>query len=228
MTKTNRVFSVVGEASPRFLRLSIAVAVMMAGIALFLASPAQAQVIRGCVQKDSLQVRIIGPTDVCRSTETLVTWNQEGVKGDKGDKGEKGDPGEPGAKGDTGSPGAPGLSGWELVTVTHSLPRKVNCDPCLLEWVQLTAYCPTGKTVLSGSHNYYIGPLPAHEAAAEDHDGVGETFGASGVWTLNVGDSARPLEDGSGWRVYSEVKSSDNDTDPYYHLRVTAICAFVQ
>src|SRR5580765_45848 len=145
---------------PRVVNVA-AVALMSAAITLLFGSSAQAQVIRACVQKDSLQVRIIGPSEVCRQTEFLVTWNQQGVKGDKGvpgDKGDPGDKGEPGDKGDTGSPGVPGLSGYEIVTATHTLPRyNEQCGvpgfSCVFEWLQLTASCPTGKKVLSGSHN---------------------------------------------------------------------------
>jgi len=37
--------------------------------------------IRACVQKSSQQVRIIGPADSCRQTESLVVWNIQGLKG---------------------------------------------------------------------------------------------------------------------------------------------------
>jgi hypothetical protein len=210
-------------------RRSAAVVFITVAMGLLFASQAHAQVIRACVQRSSLQVRIVGPTEACRSTETLVTWNQQGLKGDKGDQGDKGDKGDQGDKGDTGSSGTPGLSGYELATVTHSLPRLVSCPTgtlCLFEWVQLTAYCSPGKTVLSGSNNYFLAPLPLHQAPFEAHDGVGNVFGSSGVWQVG-NDASRPLDDGSGWRVYSSVKSPEQDDQPFFHLRVTAVCAFV-
>ena len=55
-------------------RVNVPVLLMTGAIALIFGSPAHAQVIRGCVQQSSLQVRIIGPAEVCRQTETLVTW----------------------------------------------------------------------------------------------------------------------------------------------------------
>jgi len=36
-------------------------------------------VIHGCVQQGSLQVRIVGPDDVCRDPETAVHWSIVGL-----------------------------------------------------------------------------------------------------------------------------------------------------
>jgi hypothetical protein len=60
--------------------------------------------IHGCVDAAG-NIKIVAAGATCKSNETAVDWNVQGVKGDKGDKG---DPGLPGAKGDPGAIGPPG------------------------------------------------------------------------------------------------------------------------
>ena len=77
-------------------------------------SDASAQVIRACVQKSSGQVRIIGATEVCRSTETPVDWSvggSGGATGPTGPTGPQGPAGPAGAQGATGPQGLPGADG---------------------------------------------------------------------------------------------------------------------
>lgn len=70
-------------------------------------TPVAADTVRGC-RNPAGQIRLIGATESCRSQETLVTWNTEGVAGPQGPQGPQGVPGEKGDKGDPGAPGAPG------------------------------------------------------------------------------------------------------------------------
>jgi hypothetical protein len=72
---------------------------------------AQEREIRACVQKSSAQVRFIGATENCRSTETLVTWNASGVKGDPGAPGPQGAIGPQGPAGAQGAIGPQGPAG---------------------------------------------------------------------------------------------------------------------
>ena len=87
----------------RVWNFSLAGAVAVVGIVVGTASPAEAQgVIRACVQKSSLQVRIIPEGENCRSTEFLVQWNSQGQQGPQGIQGPQG---LQGPKGDQGDPG---------------------------------------------------------------------------------------------------------------------------
>jgi len=51
------------------------------------------------------------PQSPCQSTQTQISWNQEGPKGDKGDTGDKGDKGDPGRDGPQGIQGPAGPTG---------------------------------------------------------------------------------------------------------------------
>jgi len=61
--------------------------------------------IRACVANGSGQLRIIGPLDECGNKESLLTWNQQGVKGDPGPVGPQGPVGPEGPAGPVGPPG---------------------------------------------------------------------------------------------------------------------------
>ena len=77
--------------------VSLAAAALLATAAPTLAQ--QSNLIRACVHKSSLQVRIISLGQVCSANESLTTWNVAGLQGPKGDigpvgpQGPKGDPG---------------------------------------------------------------------------------------------------------------------------------------
>jgi hypothetical protein len=72
---------------------------------------ASAQVIRACVQKSSGQVRIIGPTEVCRPTEMVAEWNLSGSAGPQGPTGPAGPAGPAGPTGPIGPTGPTGADG---------------------------------------------------------------------------------------------------------------------
>ncbi|HEX2911933.1 MAG TPA: hypothetical protein VH186_14085 [Chloroflexia bacterium] len=90
-------------------------------------NPIQNGVIYSCFNADNgKDLRLINPTNNCKRNEQLLTWNQQGPKGDtgpagpqgpKGDTGAqglqglKGDTGAQGPKGDTGAQGPQGLKG---------------------------------------------------------------------------------------------------------------------
>ena len=81
----------------RAFRASVLAFVVAAGLVL-LGSQAQAEegLIHACIQKSSLQVRIVPAPTECKNSEFLVSWNAAGVAGPQGDKGDKGDKGDPG------------------------------------------------------------------------------------------------------------------------------------
>ncbi|HEU0106250.1 MAG TPA: hypothetical protein VFT38_08775 [Vicinamibacteria bacterium] len=86
------------------------------GVALLAPRPADADggdptVIHACVQKSSQQVRIVGPNDACRSTETAVHWSIVGPTGPAGVPGAAGPTGPQGVVGPTGPQGLVGPTG---------------------------------------------------------------------------------------------------------------------
>jgi hypothetical protein len=111
------------------------------------AIPGIGGVISSCYAKDGGYVRVIDAARAdCKGSETLLTWNQQGVqglKGDKGDKGETGDQGIQGEPGEQGLPGAAGVSGYEIAQQTFTFPQGVDN-------LSVEVPCPTGKKALGG------------------------------------------------------------------------------
>ncbi len=68
-------------------------------------------VIHACVQKKSGEVRIVGPSDVCRRDEAAMEWNTMGPQGPAGTAGPMGPAGPAGAVGTMGPTGAIGPQG---------------------------------------------------------------------------------------------------------------------
>jgi len=114
-----RIKSAVLASSPKALVVSLMVAALLVAAAGFVA--AQDTVINGCYDKKTGVLRYIH-SGSCRPTETAISWNQQGLKGDTGPQGPqgaqgpqglKGDTGAPGPKGDTGAPGPKGDTGQQ-------------------------------------------------------------------------------------------------------------------
>lgn len=107
--------------------------------------------IDGCYAADG-QLRVVGDGEQCRSSETALTWNQEGEKGDTGPigpqgptgatgpKGDKGDPGATGPKGDKGDPGVSGRT-----RITKNFPAIPAGDR-----VTVSIACPEGMVPTGG------------------------------------------------------------------------------
>jgi hypothetical protein len=128
---------------------------------------AQSPQIRACVQQTSLQIRIPGPTESCKSSEVPLVWNIQGPKGDKGDKGDQGAAGSqgvPGAPGDPGVQGVQGVAGADGAAGPQGAPgpqgdpgpagpKGDNGDPgvsvSLQPLGQGDANCPTGGVAVT-------------------------------------------------------------------------------
>lgn len=67
--------------------------------------------IHACVQKSAGRVRIVGPNEECRSSETSVHWAITGPQGPVGPQGPQGLPGPIGQPGPAGPPGPQGPAG---------------------------------------------------------------------------------------------------------------------
>jgi len=111
-----------------------------------------------CVKKSGL-IYVIGEdfkrTD-CKKSDSLLSWNSEGVQGPKGDKGDQGDIGPigpQGPKGDKGDVGDPGQPSWNENRIT-SLETRLSALESLLASPQ------TCTTVLCENFNSYSnGPV---------------------------------------------------------------------
>jgi hypothetical protein len=70
-----------------------------------------AQVIYGCQQKNSGQLRIVSDAGACRPSETPVSWNSTGVQSTEGSTGPEGPAGPAGPEGPAGPAGPEGPAG---------------------------------------------------------------------------------------------------------------------
>lgn len=126
--------------STKFWLAGAVVAVGLAGTA-YATIPGGDGVIHACYAKSGGTLRVIDASVTsCKSGETALNWNQQGVPGPKGDPGE---PGPPGPQGEQGEPGAPGgLSGYEIVT--HRTEATAD------DFKSALAFCPEGKRAVGG------------------------------------------------------------------------------
>src|SRR5689334_18369010 len=75
--------------APRVIGLGVRVCTLVFGAALCAPMTAAADTIRICVNPAG-QPHVIGPSDSCRSQETLVTLNPQGLQGPPGPQGPQG------------------------------------------------------------------------------------------------------------------------------------------
>jgi hypothetical protein len=103
--------------------------------------PDRQGVVHGCFAKSGGTLRVIDASVTnCKSGETALSWNQQGVPGPKGDAGEPGPPGPQGAQGEPGAPG--GLAGY-VRFFTQSDENSVFTKTQV-------ANCPSGKVPVGG------------------------------------------------------------------------------
>lgn len=115
---------------------------VVVGLILATAGAVTAQstgVITGCVQNKTGLLKVITSGTCNPQTETVLTWNAQGVPGPQGEQGPQGPQGEQGPQ---GPQGPAGVSGYTLVTKARELP------PRTLDFED--ARCPSGKKVLGG------------------------------------------------------------------------------
>jgi hypothetical protein len=194
----------------------------LAGGVAWATIPDSAGVIHSCYSQSTGTWRPIDyPTVKCKSGETLLAFNQRGVKGDtgpqgpKGDTGDKGDqgiqgvqgiqglpggdgapgpagdPGPQGPPGPTGPAGPAGISGYQLVSLSA---RPLSSS----EGFDVSVNCPSGKHVLGGG---YVGRNVAVVA------------------------TSGPLFGGTGWEVAGQADLFASITVSY--IQPWAICADV-
>jgi hypothetical protein len=199
--------------SPATLLALVAALVAVGGVA-YASIPGPDGVIKACYNKPGLlglgkgELRVIDSQANCAGTETPITWNQAGPKGDPGPAGPQGDtgpagpegpqgePGPAGQQGEQGVPGPPGsIGGYQIVKHTEGTP---STPLPLVAFVE----CPDGTKVLGG------GAAIAGSASEE-----------------SVLSSSRPLDDGDGWGASTELL--EPGTLVTGTVTVWAICADV-
>lgn len=99
----------------RVVSLAIFVGLVIASGVAYASIPASNGALNGCYRTgggaNQGEFRIVENSASCRSNETALTFNQQGVAGAKGDTGATGAPGPQGVKGDTGATGLKGDTG---------------------------------------------------------------------------------------------------------------------
>jgi hypothetical protein len=204
-----------------FKKVGVGLAVLLVAIGgvAYASIPGSNGVIKACYNKPGLlglgqgELRVIDSGASCKSTETELSWNQSGPKGDigpagpvgpagpKGDTGPTGAQGEPGPQGPQGPQGPAGpagqVAGYEIVS--HAEGSATTPLP-----IASSVACPTGKKVLGGG------------AFISDQTGA-----TSDVAALV---STRPLSDGDAWAA-TTARLTDDPVNG--RLTVWAICATV-
>lgn len=144
--------------------LAGAAALSLGGLA-YTAASTPATLIHACMNGNNGNVRIVAGKHDCRKSETPLSWNQQGIrgeagptgpqgeKGDTGDTGPTGPQGQAGERGPTGpqgprgltgpaGPAGAGLSGYEIVQKEST----VHWFSTFYAFVD----CPEGKVVVGG------------------------------------------------------------------------------
>ena len=131
--------------------IGAALVLMIGGAVAYAAIPGAGGVITGCIAKSTGSVRVIDTAkDSCKSTETPLTWNQQGVPGTNGTNGTNG------AAGQDGTDGTDGVSGFSVAFASVNWAASEHPPTNVVD-----AYvsCPPGTRVLgSFSRVQLFGP----------------------------------------------------------------------
>lgn len=84
---------------------------LIATSAIGFAAATTTGVIYACVNNSSGTIQIVGANDTCPKNWTVISWNQQGPRGDTGATGPQGATGPTGATGSTGATGPTGATG---------------------------------------------------------------------------------------------------------------------
>jgi hypothetical protein len=176
--------------------------IVLCTIFFIMAGSCFAQVIYGCAQKNSGDLRIVTSPAQCKSNENLVSWNQVGPQGPTGATGATGATGTTGATGATGATGpagSPGISGYEIVSHNEQLAPNTSAH--------VGVQCSSGKKVLGGGFILEYAPaIDLYSSLPEDPNNVGSF---TDEW----------------WGVFAHNNGTLNTT---FGVSAIAICGFVQ
>ncbi len=133
--------------TPQARRVLAALPVAAALMAAPSAAPA-ADVLYACIGKTAGLMRLVEAGASCRSGETLVSWNVQGVPGPQGAQGPQGVQGPAGLNGAPGLDGAPGPAG-PAGPRGPAGPQTVASALVAADGVTVTAATPPGATFTS-------------------------------------------------------------------------------
>lgn len=207
-----------------------AIFVVAAGVA-WAAIPSTGGVINGCYGTQNGGLRLIDSEagGACLNSETPISWNQVGPKGDPGIQGPKGDTGLQGPqgiqgpKGDTGPQGPQGVQGPkgdqgpQGVQGPQGPPGSTdvrvyfggNTTDTTADDKQSVAVCPAGKFATGGGYSFSgTWEALATVKVLSDHPGISAAHptsisgnGRHAVWTV----SAHQFGTGTVWSVQAYV-----------------------
>ncbi|MBO9523504.1 MAG: hypothetical protein J7518_18390 [Nocardioidaceae bacterium] len=124
--------------------LAITIALLGVSGVAYAAIPSANGTISGCYMKSGGTLRVIDPTNAkCKTSETSLTWNIQGLPGADGTDG---------TDGTDGADGADGVSGYEMITAEST---HISFDGNRLD---VFAKCPAGKRFLGGGFAFYLVP----------------------------------------------------------------------
>ena len=168
--------------------------VIVGGLTLASAHGGDATQIHACVNPAG-QIRIVLPTDTCKTNEATLDWNVQGIQGIQGVQGIQGIQGiqgEVGPIGPTGLRGIQGIqgiqgntgatgptgpsagSGYQVVTGTTTTANAITAA---------FAQCPVGKVVVGGAFN--IGSADTISGFFPTNNGISTSGLVTGAGTFN-------------------------------------------
>ena len=181
--------------------------------------------ISACADRDDGELSLLF-APACSSSEKLLTWNAQGIKGEKGDTGEKGE------KGDKGDTGATGPAGGGLAFFARDGSDRSFLAPTTV----VSKALPAGKYVFTASVTvqnrgttgtrrgscslvngtfFQLMPLPEADESGvpifEDYEfTILGTFDAGGGGTLTMTCSAFP--DDTLWATQASILATKVDS----------------
>jgi len=213
----SRIIKTGGRLTPAALAASVAALVAAGGLA-FGAIPAGDGTIKACyattnglllgIPHSKGDVRMIDEAEACRSHEQVISWNQQGPKGDPGPQGPAGPQGETGEtgatgpqgpagpqgetgpqgpKGDTGDTGPQGPRGETGPAGPSGVSGYERVERRVLDTDFASVFCPQGKRVLGGGFSVPRGGVPHLRVS-------GPALGAEDIgWHVLFDDTAEEI-----------------------------------
>ena len=175
---------------------------IVGGLTLASAHGGDTTKIHAC-QNPAGQLRIVTAAQNCKSQETALDWNAQGIQGDIGIQGPQGVPGAtgtPGPKGDTGATGATGTQGPQGVPGATGTPG------------------PKGDTGATGATGTQGPPGTNGTAGAAGATGAAGTAGAAGK------DGTNGVNGVSGYEVVTRQYTPFKSGAPGGYLDLVAAC----
>jgi hypothetical protein len=195
---------VLHRPTPAMAAASVALFVAVGGVAVA-SIPDGSAVVHACYQKNGGGLRVIdtakrGFGGKCRSSEKVLSWNQQGPKGLQGAAGTAGTPGTP------GTPGAPGPAGaalgWAHVLGDGTVDSGHNVTTANVTHPFASGYCFIG-----------LGFVP--HAAVVSLDGFNFTAGSTDAAQVEIGGNFPAANCPAGVQAEVHVQIASGTPEPF-------------